>query len=69
MAEPQTIIVQVKKEDGEATAGSAILRHDGDEVTLRIEKPKMELHFNYVSVLEFLYKVDTERKKVKIKQM
>ena len=68
MAEPQTIVVQVKK-DGEATAGTAILRHEGDEVVLRIEQPKMELHFNYVPALEFLYKVDSERKKVKIKQM
>lgn len=71
MAEPQTIGVQVKV--GKLAASTtAILRHEEDEIILRAESPttgQVELHFNYVPILEFLWGVEKERKKVKIKKM
>lgn len=71
MAEPQTIGVQVKVGKQQASA-TAILRHEEDMIILRTESPstgQVELHFNYVPILEFLWGVEKERKKVKIKKM
>lgn len=69
MAETGTIAVQVKLADGKSATVVGILRNKGDEIVLTTEKPGVELHFNYVPLLEFLYSVDREQKKVKIKQM
>jgi hypothetical protein len=69
MAETGTLAVQVKTADGKAATVVGILRNNGDEVVLTTEKPKVELHFNYVPLLEFLYGVDREQKKVKLKRM
>lgn len=71
MAEPQTLGVQIRVGKQSAST-TAILRHEDDEVTLRAESPQtgqVELHFNYVPILEFLWGVEKERKKVKIKKM
>lgn len=71
MAEPQTIGVQVRVGKQRAST-TAILRHDDDEVILRAESPEtgqVELHFNYLPILEFLWGVEKERKKVKLKRM
>ena len=66
--EPQTVGVQVKVAD-KIFSDTAIARHDEDIIILRIEKPQIEIRFNYVPMLEFLYGVEKERKKVKIKKM
>ncbi len=71
MAEPQTIGVQIRV-GKQAASTTAILRHEEDEIILRAESPAtgpVELHFNYVPILEFLWNVEKERKKVKIKKM
>lgn len=71
MAEPQTIGVQIRV-GKQAASTTAILRHDEDEVILRTESPQtgtVELHFNYLPILEFLWGVEKERKKVKLKRM
>lgn len=72
MAEPQTIGVQIKVGKQAAASTTAILRHEEDEVILRAESPatgRVELHFNYLPILEFLWGVEKERKKVKLKRM
>ncbi len=69
MAESSTLGVQVKVAGGPASTVVGIVRNNGDEVVIKTEKPNLELHFNYVPLLEFLYAVDSEQKKVKLKRM
>ena len=69
MVETGTLAVQIKTADGKSATVVGILRNSGDEVVLKTEKPMVELHFNYVPLLEFLYSVEKERKKLKLKQM
>lgn len=69
MAETGTLALQVKLADGKAATVVGIVRNSGDEVVLKTEKPSVEIHFNYVPFLEFLYSVEREQKKVKMKRM
>ncbi|MFH0962264.1 MAG: hypothetical protein V1820_06290 [archaeon] len=69
MVETGTIAVQVKLADGKSATVVGILKNDGDDVVLRTEKPGVELHFNYVPLLEYLFSVEKERKKIKLKRM
>lgn len=68
MVEPHTIGVQIKTAE-KKTATNGIIRHDGDQIILRAEDPKIEIQFNYVPMMEFLYSVEKEQKKIKIKRM
>ena len=66
--EPVTINLQVKTPAG-SQSSTAIVRNEGDKIIVRSETPKLEISFSYVTLLEFLYGVEKEQRKVKVKQM
>jgi len=70
MVEATTIGVQVfegsKKDEGNFQ--SAIVTHEGDIVVIKTENPKLKIQFSYVPMLEFLYQLEAERRKVKMQK-
>ena len=73
MVESTTLGVQAissKPESGEEERNfqSAIIAHEGDIIVIKTENPKLKLQFNYVPMLEFLYQVEGERRKIKMKR-
>lgn len=69
MVEATTVGVQIfegSKEKGNFQ--SAIVSHDGDMVVIKTENPRLNVQFNYVPMLEFLYHVEAERRKAKMMQ-
>lgn len=68
MADTGTIGIQVKT-GGKAATVTGILRNSGDQIILTTENPGVEISFNYLQMLEFLYSVEREQKKLKMKRM
>ena len=73
MVEATTLGVQVFESSKEAAADvgnfqSAIVTHEGDIVVIKTENPKLKIQFNYVPMLEFLYQLEAERRKVKMQK-
>jgi len=70
MVETTTIGVQVFEGSNKAEGNfqSAIVSQDGDMILIKTENPRLKVQFNYVPMLEFLYQVEAERRKVKMQK-